>query len=351
MASSLLGPEMAGLNPQDGGSKFQDAINAFLGSELPVDFSVDNMATFVAEHLALNQKSDVAQTGVYILSKVTILQLGEVLGIGAGFTSLDLSGLTLAKILLIVQDIQQKTNILLDSPLKLALKFYKNAIIQFQNGETEQSIEEIKIMRAHAMQAVVFSTSKKANKENLKDAAVAVTLSVVATVMLTSFDAIGQVILPFYMLSQKKKNVIVSMLENDLSELTQFSDKIEKSSWLPLSAKNKNEHQDLVDNVLKICYPFLSEGKGMTSSLTTPNFRNLKVLPKYLPEGEEDATEVTIGRKDGKPKVYKLWREKSKENVSVCIAPKMNLWFEIINNTFFWLPVLVKNKDILSEHP
>ena len=36
---------------------------------------------------------------------------------------------------------------------------------------------------------------------------------------------------------------------------------------------------------------------------------NLRVLPKFLPEGVEDAASVIIGQLEGKPFTLKIWRD------------------------------------------
>ena len=75
-------------------------------------------------------------------------------------------------------------------------------------------------------------------------------------------------------------------------------------------AKNEKKKQDLLDSLLRACYPYISEGKGFTTELADVELLyDLKLLPHMLPDGEEDAALIIIGQRLGKPVMVKVWRE------------------------------------------
>ena len=80
--------------------------------------------------------------------------------------------------------------------------------------------------------------------------------------------------------------------------------------------KKKQENTDIVDSVLRSSYAFISEGRGLTNSLAKVDSPyKLRVLPQYIPEGEDDAAQVTIGQINGMPLVVELWEEAGKVRV------------------------------------
>ena len=67
-----------------------------------------------------------------------------------------------------------------------------------------------------------------------------------------------------------------------------------------------------MDGLLKSAYPFISEGRALTSSLAPLALElpfNIKVLPKYLPEGEEDFTTLILGQLGEKTLSVKIWKD------------------------------------------
>ena len=77
-------------------------------------------------------------------------------------------------------------------------------------------------------------------------------------------------------------------------------------------AEKAEKRQDLMDGLLRSAYPFISEGRGLTSSLTPLELPyNVKVLPKYVPEGEEDFTTLILGQLGEKPLSVKIWKDGS----------------------------------------
>ena len=151
-------------------------------------------------------------SGAYVLTKLAILGAAELVGIGSTSAKVDTTGFTLAKIKKGVQDIQESLNIVLAAPLQLALEAYSNSISQFQKNQIDRSLEEVKFMERQARKAYVYSAGKPSLK-NLRFAAMATSLCMMAVVMLTSYD--GDKIVPFYLLEQEKKRVIFNALIRD----------------------------------------------------------------------------------------------------------------------------------------
>ena len=77
------------LSQNDQGSTAQQALSNLLGVEVPLDTGVEGAAGLIAEKLGLNQKSTLAQTGMYVVTKAAILEGAALIGIGGGIAKLD----------------------------------------------------------------------------------------------------------------------------------------------------------------------------------------------------------------------------------------------------------------------
>ena len=61
----------------------------------------------------------------------------NVLNIGSAFTKLDSTGFTLANIKKIVQNIDEKVDVILDTPMKLALDYIQSVVLKMINRSTD----------------------------------------------------------------------------------------------------------------------------------------------------------------------------------------------------------------------
>ena len=121
-------------------------------------------------------------------------------------------------------------------------------------------------------------------------------------------------------------------------------------------AEKAKEKQDITDSLLRTAYPFISEGKGLTSSLAPLELPyNLKLMPQFLPEGEEDAACLTIGQHEGKLFAVWVWRD---GELAVCKPSNLTVpswvWKELPPTKIVGTEVTLKySSGLLSniEHP
>jgi hypothetical protein len=144
-------------------------------------------------------------------------------------------------------------------------------------------------------------------------------------VLRTSFNEEKKTIQPFYLLPENKKGVIVDVMERHVKEIVDFSEKMVKTSWF-VTKKKSEKNQDAVDAVLKLAYPYLTEGKGLTDTLAVIKAPySLKLMPKFLPDGHEDRTSFVIGREEGKSRSVEAWRKDGEVWVNTC---KGNVYYK-----------------------
>ena len=78
----------------------------------------------LAKGLALKQKSDAVQTGVFLLTQAVVLETAKLVGIGSGLAVLNLSGFNMSQLRERVKEINQKLDAILDAPLAEAVEFF-----------------------------------------------------------------------------------------------------------------------------------------------------------------------------------------------------------------------------------
>ena len=99
--------------------------------------ATDKFAILLSDKLGVEEKS---QCAIYYLTTVAVLETAEnVLNIGSGFTKLDTTGFTLAHIKKIVENIEKKVDVILDTPMKLALDYSQSVILMITNYSYENA--------------------------------------------------------------------------------------------------------------------------------------------------------------------------------------------------------------------
>ena len=118
-----------------------------------------------------------------------------------------------------------------------------------------------------------------------------------AQILVSSYDETEQVFLPFQMLSDKRKNILVHELEETIIKSIEQMKNVKTTTVFWTSTRKKSIAQNILDNILTITYPYISEVRGWTHMRTVLNEETslkIKVTPKYVPHGEEDAADVTV---------------------------------------------------------
>ena len=304
---ALLGDIMEGLSQKDGESSIQDAVCALVGV---AEGSVENVAENVAETLGLKQSNTPwIQTGVYILTMAAVQESLQLIGIGVGLAKLDVTGFELAQIKQKVELANRKLDVVISAPLKVALDYFARANVNMKNDDIAGTLKEMEKVKEYAILAYHYAEGQGATAEDLKNSVLAKQLTICAEVLIQSYD--GTKITPFILLDKNKKRTISAMIELDVKQVQNFYNSHSISIFALNRSGKAEEKQNILDGLLRTTYPFISEGQGLTSPMVpvqTPY--HLETIPDFLPEGEDDAAQITIGRLDGRPQSVCVWREK-----------------------------------------
>ena len=209
---------------------------------------------------------------------------------------------------------------ILSTPLKLAVDFLGKAMRHMESQNATDTIEELKKVKDHTMQAFRYAEGQGVTTQNLKNGVLAKQLTILSEILTKSFD--GTKIIPFSLLDEQKKRTISFLIEDEVSSMQSFHDSFSSSMFTLNKAEKAKKNQDILDGLFRVSYPFISEGRGFTNALG-PIKLSIKILPQLLPEGEEDGAYITIGQHQSEPFTMKIWREKESvmgrlENAKSC---------------------------------
>ena len=86
----------------------------------------------------------------------------------------------------------------------------------------------------------------------------------------------------------KKKKMLSKLIGDDVRDVQIFSTPTNPQCS---HGRRLRKKQDILDSLLRASYPFISEGRGLTSALAPIGFSyEIMLQADLLPEGEEDYT-------------------------------------------------------------
>ena len=103
------------------------------------------------------------------------------------------------------------------------------------------------------------------------------------------------------------------MLERWVKDCIKLKENVAISSWMPGSSREELEAQKVLNSILKICYPFISQGHGysdFSANLASFDAVNVTLDPIYIPEGSEDKVTIKVGKFGYKQSaMMSVWKE------------------------------------------
>ena len=206
-----------------------------------------------------------------------------------------------------VKLINRKLNVVLSAPLKLAEDYLGKFWVHMESQSYGDAIKELEKVRDQALEAFRCAEGQGATQENLKSAIAAKRLSIFSEILTKSYN--GTMIVPFPLLSSEKKKIISRLIEEEIKSMKRFRNSYKVSMFTWDKATEEKKVQDLLDELLQKSYPFISQGRGFTDPLNTVTHLSFKILPDFIPEGEEGSALVSLGQHEGKDINVRVWKE------------------------------------------
>ena len=270
----------------------------------------------------LGIENEQLRTAATVASTYAILEIAEnVIGVGSGFVKFDTTGLTLAQIKESIKRIEGKIDVLLETPLKLAKDRFRAAMNMIIHKDLKKAYETLNTVIDHATQAFYYMDSEDMTIKNFEACIQATQLLIFANIARFCYDEKSEAFLPFLNLTEEKKSMIATELMDIVKRCLENKNHVKKD-FFSRSSEHKSKVQDTLDTILKVTYPFISEGKGWTKStkkLTMEhNTVTFSVMPKFVPMGIKDRVALNLGlyTQENRYNKGEIWR--SKDTVSIC---------------------------------
>ena len=186
---------------------------------------------------------------------------------------------------------------------------------EIENKRPKDAYNSLDKVIENATKAFYYVSGKKIDTVCFQESVKAMQLLIFARISRYSYDDEKNCFLPFHTLSLNIVRLIGQCLV-DLVNKSLDQKKNVKTTFFSLESKTEQSQkiQDILDQILKICYSYISQARGWTNMVTniSPYFVEFKitVMPLFVPEGKEDATNVMVGVKPGddQPVSVLLWR-------------------------------------------
>ena len=252
---------------------------------------------------------EIDETITCVGSYIAIMDVGNLIfnhlgDLGSGAVKLDLTVLTLRKILDTVKRIENKLDKIMQKSLKTAFNDITSAFNHYTNQSYERAYEILKdhvIPQAREAFNTNFNGNEQIEMATFECCMTAIKFLVFAQVLVNSYDE-KEKFRPFHVLPKNMKKIIQTELALLVADSVKLKEKVNISKYYYKTDMIKVEKaRKELNSVLRTTYPYISEAEGWTKIKRQippeSSVISIKVSPKYLPFDYEDATTVRIGIK------------------------------------------------------
>ena len=269
----------------------------------------------------LGQGDERIQAASYITTMVVLEVAQDILNVGSAAYNIDMTALTLHQIKNTVERIEKKVDKFLKEPLETALSLFNDAITEVINNCYEEAFENLKEVILNAKKGLNLVKGKGISIESFGEYIKAARLIAFSTILRHSYQKKEKIFLPIFMLSADNEKVISDKLESVVNDCLEQKESVNVKTMFRVNEGKKTLVQDMLDSLLKVTYPYISQAKKWTDMnndlSSSEEMKKVTLMPKYLPLGFEDKTELQFGFKIEKsiPDLFKVDVWKSRKNV------------------------------------
>jgi len=258
-----------------------------------------------------------------------------VLSAASNVASLKFPDMTMHKVLASLKRIEGKLDQMLAAPLNKALDYYKSVINAVLSGDFKLAFEKLPLLIDNATTAFHYANKKDIGIESYRECCKAIRLLIFATILQASYDEERRVFISPDKLPTTKLSYILRELEDIISRSSEQKKNVKLKSFGFFTVAKKSEVQDLLDSILKITYPYISQARKLTDMNKQLEYSHdglkFSLLPEALPMGYEDKTPVIIGFKTDEKGIQSVVKVNAwKEETFVCYEHKGAMFYKPI---------------------
>ena len=130
-------------------------------------------------------------------------------------------------------NIEEKLDIIMDTPLQLAIRNLKTAMNLIETSNFSSSMFYLRKLTGHAQQAFEYASGKQKNAENFKKSIDSLKLVIFSKILIFSYHEDEGKFLPFFLVVKPKQEAIARELEDEIRSLISLHKMIKTSKWFP----------------------------------------------------------------------------------------------------------------------
>ena len=249
----------------------------------------------------LGQGNEATQSAAYITTMVVLEVAQDILNVGSAAYKIDMQALTLHQIKDTVDRIEKKVDKLLKEPLETAQSFFNHAVTEMIHECFEEAFETLQKVIDNAIKGQNLVKGKNISLESFGEYIKAARLIVFSTILRHSYSKKEKMFVPKFLLSSKAQMVIGDKLEAVVKDCLEQKENVNIKTLFRENEGKKSMVQDMLDSLLKVTYPYISQTKKWTDMKTdlstSQETMKITLMPKYLAQGYEDKTKLSAGFK------------------------------------------------------
>ena len=229
--------------------------------------------------------------------------------------NIDMTALTLHQIKKSVEQIDRKVSKLIRAPLLNAIDHFNEVTDYFLSKKFEKAYSTVDKVLNNATDAFNKIADKNIDMETFADCVKAAQLLIFSKIITESYDSDRKIFLPYAKLSKETKAVISRFIVRNVDKCISLKGNVKVPMFSFGKGKKKSIMQDMLDSILQLAYPYISQGNGWTDLNNRiqnflPNCKvKFEVNPKYLPMGVEGKTQVIIGKTEYEIVRCYMWKD------------------------------------------
>ena len=150
--------------------------------------------------------------------------------------------------------------VILETPLKNAIEKMTTAFNLLENCQIADAIIKLRDAENDAITAYNYAVLEGNSFASFEKAVISRKLQMCAKLCIYSYDSKSEIIQPFEVLDESKQRVIALELERDCHDRNQSKENIKIPSLSVKKSSKRQELQTLLNSLLKVAYPIISEG-------------------------------------------------------------------------------------------
>ena len=232
-----------------------------------------------------------------------------------GIRKFDATTIKLNEILKTVQRIEKKLDKLLYAPMQLAVEYFNSGVGMIKHEKFIDAFDMFNKVIDESIKAFTLKDNEKIREIDVFQEYInLVQITIFSITTKNLFDHTRKCFVPYSSADRNTKAIISKEIKRWIEKSINLKKKVKTYAFGQRDTMKEKEVQKIFNTVLKISYPYISHGSGLTNIHTDLSLHgiHIKLLPEYIPEGIEDRVTLKIGKADDRKfATISVWRDET----------------------------------------